>query len=201
MPTNCSFCDDVITIPNECRYCSQTYCADHQLPENHNCPGVTLAETHGPDFRDFGKDILVNEARHECKNCGRAVKVNRQWCYECRRNASSGTELRSEDIAPKPRPPQSKGDHRDPDQFTDELTCPTCDRETDQIFKCEDCGRAVCPACEGVYEHECPGVVTTDGPSDSEASEFDSLLQDAALYATILLAIAGIGFIAWTLLP
>ncbi len=28
----------------ECKYCGQTYCAEHRLPENHDCPGLENAE-------------------------------------------------------------------------------------------------------------------------------------------------------------
>jgi uncharacterized protein YkwD len=40
-----------------CSYCTGSYCSSHRLPENHNCPGVSTASTHGPDFRNVEAEI------------------------------------------------------------------------------------------------------------------------------------------------
>lgn len=34
-----------------CNYCTGMYCADHRLPEQHDCPGLSRANTLGPEIR------------------------------------------------------------------------------------------------------------------------------------------------------
>jgi len=35
--SNCNFCNRTELLPFTCRYCGRTFCAEHQLPENHHC--------------------------------------------------------------------------------------------------------------------------------------------------------------------
>ncbi|CAI48669.1 rhomboid family protease [Natronomonas pharaonis DSM 2160] len=36
----CDACGEHENMPYNCRHCGGTFCADHRLPENHNCPGL-----------------------------------------------------------------------------------------------------------------------------------------------------------------
>ena len=36
----CDQCGAYESMPYHCRRCGDTFCADHRLPENHNCPGL-----------------------------------------------------------------------------------------------------------------------------------------------------------------
>jgi hypothetical protein len=36
----CDECGAYENLPYQCRRCGQTFCADHRLPENHDCPGL-----------------------------------------------------------------------------------------------------------------------------------------------------------------
>ncbi|MBA1340816.1 MAG: Rhomboid protease GlpG [ANME-2 cluster archaeon] len=36
----CSICGKKEMLPYKCKYCNWTYCSEHRLPENHNCPGL-----------------------------------------------------------------------------------------------------------------------------------------------------------------
>ena len=36
----CDQCGREENMPYQCRYCGGTYCADHRLPESHDCPGL-----------------------------------------------------------------------------------------------------------------------------------------------------------------
>ncbi|WP_232687450.1 rhomboid family intramembrane serine protease [Halobacterium zhouii] len=36
----CDRCGEQEPMPYRCRLCGGTYCSDHRLPENHNCPGL-----------------------------------------------------------------------------------------------------------------------------------------------------------------
>ncbi len=36
----CSYCDDEVDVPFKCKFCSDTFCSEHRLPENHECVGL-----------------------------------------------------------------------------------------------------------------------------------------------------------------
>nr|WP_101294653.1 AN1-type zinc finger domain-containing protein [Halegenticoccus soli] len=36
----CKRCGEKIAGDRACSYCGNAYCPEHQLPENHDCPGV-----------------------------------------------------------------------------------------------------------------------------------------------------------------
>ncbi|MEF8773985.1 MAG: rhomboid family intramembrane serine protease [Halobacteriales archaeon] len=36
----CDYCGTEEDLPYECRHCGGTFCAEHRLPENHDCPGL-----------------------------------------------------------------------------------------------------------------------------------------------------------------
>ena len=40
----CSYCGKEIYLPFKCPYCGQYFCAEHRLPENHNCPEIWRAK-------------------------------------------------------------------------------------------------------------------------------------------------------------
>jgi len=54
----CDACGKEENMPYQCRHCNGTYCADHRLPENHDCPG--LEDWNDPDgVFDSGFDDSV----------------------------------------------------------------------------------------------------------------------------------------------
>ncbi|HIP62625.1 MAG TPA: rhomboid family intramembrane serine protease [Archaeoglobus profundus] len=40
--TKCDICGKEEPLPFTCRYCGGTFCADHRLPEKHNCPNFNV---------------------------------------------------------------------------------------------------------------------------------------------------------------
>ncbi|WP_299335309.1 AN1-type zinc finger domain-containing protein, partial [Haloplanus sp.] len=36
----CDECGEHENLPYQCRRCGDTFCGEHRLPENHNCPGL-----------------------------------------------------------------------------------------------------------------------------------------------------------------
>ncbi len=42
--TKCDFCGKEEYLPFECRYCGGKFCAEHRLPEAHNCEGIITDE-------------------------------------------------------------------------------------------------------------------------------------------------------------
>jgi Zn-dependent protease len=39
----CSYCKNEVTFPFKCSYCGHYFCAEHRLPENHDCPELWRA--------------------------------------------------------------------------------------------------------------------------------------------------------------
>lgn len=36
----CSYCEKPEVMPFKCKFCGEMFCADHRLPENHECLGL-----------------------------------------------------------------------------------------------------------------------------------------------------------------
>ena len=57
----CDECGKHENLPYQCRRCGQTFCAEHRLPENHACPGLSEWDDPSGVF-DSGFDDSVNDA-------------------------------------------------------------------------------------------------------------------------------------------
>lgn len=57
----CDICGTDESMPYHCRHCDGTYCSDHRLPENHNCPGLNQWEDSSPVFDSGFDDRVMNE--------------------------------------------------------------------------------------------------------------------------------------------
>jgi len=44
----CQYCDKDEALPFKCPYCNAYFCAEHRLPESHNCSGQWMARTPTP---------------------------------------------------------------------------------------------------------------------------------------------------------
>lgn len=63
----CDKCGKYENLPYQCRRCGQSFCAEHRLPENHNCPG--LSEWNDPSgVFDSGFDDSVNQGGGRTKS-------------------------------------------------------------------------------------------------------------------------------------
>ena len=54
----CDVCGEYENLPYQCNRCGQTFCAEHRLPENHDCPGLGEWDDPGGVF-DSGFDESV----------------------------------------------------------------------------------------------------------------------------------------------
>jgi len=54
----CSICGKKEMLPYKCKYCGWTYCSEHRLPENHNCPGLEKLKT---QVRESGRIMYQPE--------------------------------------------------------------------------------------------------------------------------------------------
>jgi membrane associated rhomboid family serine protease len=58
----CDQCGREENLPYECRHCGGTYCSQHRLPENHDCPGLqNWGEPDDPRVFDSGFDDGVDD--------------------------------------------------------------------------------------------------------------------------------------------
>ncbi len=61
----CDICGQEESMPYHCRHCDGTYCSEHRLPENHNCPGLQQWEQSGPVFDSGFDDTLLDDSTQE----------------------------------------------------------------------------------------------------------------------------------------
>ena len=54
----CDECGEYENLPYQCKRCGKTFCSEHRLPENHNCPGLAGWDDPGGVF-DSGFDDSV----------------------------------------------------------------------------------------------------------------------------------------------
>ena len=52
MPKECNFCGFRDPMPFTCKFCGNSYCYNHRLPESHNCPGLA---SYKEKVRESGK--------------------------------------------------------------------------------------------------------------------------------------------------
>ncbi|MDG5777009.1 rhomboid family intramembrane serine protease [Haloarculaceae archaeon H-GB1-1] len=59
--SKCDACGKPDNMPYQCRHCGGTYCSEHRLPENHDCPGLENWDDPGGVF-DSGFDDSVQNS-------------------------------------------------------------------------------------------------------------------------------------------
>ena len=65
----CDVCGEYENLPYQCRRCGRTFCADHRLPENHDCPGLGEWSDPGGVFNS-GFDDSVDGGSEPTANTG-----------------------------------------------------------------------------------------------------------------------------------
>lgn len=58
----CDVCGEQENMPYQCRHCKGTFCREHRLPENHDCPGLQNWNNPNGVF-DSGFDDSANESK------------------------------------------------------------------------------------------------------------------------------------------
>jgi|GEM_PF-2374929 len=77
----CSYCGKDIDHPFPCRHCNNSYCGDHRLPENHECPLYVPDEEFGgtgPDTREIRNDRATRKQRLSQQRTSRERKKSEQ---------------------------------------------------------------------------------------------------------------------------
>jgi membrane associated rhomboid family serine protease len=69
----CDECGEYENLPYQCRRCGQTFCSDHRLPENHDCPG--LNEWNDPEgvFGTSSADTSTTTGRQRTQQASRGL--------------------------------------------------------------------------------------------------------------------------------
>ncbi|SDJ55958.1 hypothetical protein SAMN05216226_10555 [Halovenus aranensis] len=61
----CDICGQEESMPYHCRHCDGTYCAEHRLPENHDCTGLQNWDNSGPVFDSGFDDTVIDETNDD----------------------------------------------------------------------------------------------------------------------------------------
>jgi membrane associated rhomboid family serine protease len=68
----CDRCGEEESMPYRCRLCGGTYCAEHRLPENHDCPGLeSWGDPDGVFDSGFDDGVSDSQSRSEASVLGR----------------------------------------------------------------------------------------------------------------------------------
>lgn len=67
----CALCDGDGNLPNRCKYCDQFFCANHRLPEAHDCPGLDIASRDTRRFESSFDDSVRESGTRD--SAGRPV--------------------------------------------------------------------------------------------------------------------------------
>ena len=65
--SGCAFCGaNLEGLPHTCKFCGDTHCSDHLLPENHNCRGLSHPKTfaESPRFSSWGSQHKSSRNSH-----------------------------------------------------------------------------------------------------------------------------------------
>ena len=71
----CEVCGREEGMPYHCRHCGGTYCSEHRLPENHDCPGLENWNDPGGVF-DSGFDSSVDTGGSRSGGLGERLSVD-----------------------------------------------------------------------------------------------------------------------------
>lgn len=69
----CNFCGKRVDFPFRCRYCGGEFCADHHLPESHNCPNMAQWEARRRSYITGSSGAVPPAAPiapRKCAQCG-----------------------------------------------------------------------------------------------------------------------------------
>lgn len=75
----CDECGEFENLPYQCRRCGQTFCAEHRLPENHDCPGLNEWDDPQGVFASEGPSTGGRGGRAREATSNRAKRLWRQY--------------------------------------------------------------------------------------------------------------------------
>ncbi len=70
MNEKCDVCGKRELLPFKCRYCGGTFCSDHRLPENHNCPGIPR-----DDYWNVPVNVKKDERQRDVPKTVKSIRI------------------------------------------------------------------------------------------------------------------------------
>jgi len=66
----CAYCGKEVLFPFVCTYCGKTFCAEHRLPESHQCPNLPKEPLFWYQKEKLVEERLVKKKLGMCPKCG-----------------------------------------------------------------------------------------------------------------------------------
>ena len=148
----CNHCGATIEHAFPCNRCSQSFCGDHRLPENHDCSQFER-ENRTQNFGGSGPTISDRRS------------TSRRRIERVREKETTTLDRR---ISDREKGESNKSDSSNHNRSV--LSCPCCGSKTDEILSCEFCGDSICSNCD----HNCG---TPDASQSTEESNFISQIK------------------------
>ncbi len=70
----CDVCGKEEYLPYKCKYCGGTFCAEHRLPEKHNCPGIKKDEYWNVPVKVKRRDSIAKPIEVPVKSVRKSVR-------------------------------------------------------------------------------------------------------------------------------
>lgn len=61
----CDECGEQVSMPFRCKFCEQSFCSEHRLPENHECEGLREYKDRSRSEGKIGYDAMKEEQENE----------------------------------------------------------------------------------------------------------------------------------------
>lgn len=133
----CNFCQEQIEHPFPCNYCGSSFCGEHRLPENHQCPDFSTDDTNAP---------LASASPNITDRRG-------TWGRLVSRVRDKETSKR-ETGADTSRHIESQRDFTTDSEAT-VLNCSQCGNNVASLVEASCCGRTMCRECRDSHDCNC----------------------------------------------
>ncbi len=74
----CDECGEYENLPYQCQRCGQTFCSDHRLPENHDCPGLNEWDDPEGVFASAGPTTTSTSTTRRAQSTAKS-RARRLW--------------------------------------------------------------------------------------------------------------------------
>ncbi|MDY6768575.1 MAG: rhomboid family intramembrane serine protease, partial [Candidatus Nanohaloarchaea archaeon] len=66
----CSECGENVSMPFRCKFCDESFCSRHRLPENHDCEGLREYKDQSRKEGKVGYDVMKEEKKERTETVG-----------------------------------------------------------------------------------------------------------------------------------
>ncbi|MDY6774237.1 MAG: AN1-type zinc finger protein, partial [Candidatus Nanohaloarchaea archaeon] len=75
----CSECGETVSMPFRCKFCEESFCSKHRLPENHECEGLRDYKDEQRGEGKIGYEVMKDEKEERTETVGREIEEERAW--------------------------------------------------------------------------------------------------------------------------